>query len=231
MTGMLNSGGGTLATLISDRRAIDRMWTNLAPTFSAPVITAHFDSAIAPLVDTLRASTFASIGDWIEPQMAALQTTARSTILEALGEQTLTVLTPFRTLAKSVLASGEFAAFRSQSSFALRKSFFDAIPGFLDDLAAPSPASEQAAAIPDDEMGEAVALTSTAILSEDQIVHARLILWLAVLFMAVFITSGSVATQVAGGADPFRGTGLGDLGGVALIILAVEKILALPSNG
>jgi hypothetical protein len=61
--------------------------------------------------------------------------------------------------------------------------------------------------------------------SGGQMARARFILWLSILCVAVFLTSGTITNQIANSSDPFDGTGLADLGGLTAIVYFAEKVL------
>jgi hypothetical protein len=216
------------STLLSEKRAIERMWNAIGPSFDLFQDSTNVETAFAPLRASLKAaSDYSSIPTWLEQQTTAITASTRDAMLQSAGEQTLTLLSPFRTYAETVLAQQEFAAFTSQRLTALRGSLLEAIPGFLDDISASAAEGSEQQEPPAVQNTETAQVATPDVLSSEQLARARLILWIALLFVAAFITSGSVTDQIAGGVDPFKGGGLEDLGGLTAIIFFIEKLLAL----
>jgi hypothetical protein len=165
--------------------------------------SASVESSLAPLRSTLKdAVNSSTIASWFERITAGVTVPTRDAMLPSVGEATLKQLTPLRTYAETLLATGEFASITSRYS-AVRSSFLDDIWRFLDDVSASeAPGSEQepSAAL----ATETSELASPDSVSNEQVARGGFILLVALLFVAAFLTSGSVAEQLVGGVDPFK---------------------------
>jgi hypothetical protein len=155
---------------------------------------------------------------------------SRDALLLSAGEYVWGLMAPYRQVAEQMIAQHGYAEVLARQVPTFQTALLMALPSFLDDVRAAMPDDREERPRSSEQTTGGVQPSVATASSGAPRARALFILWLALVCIAAFITSGTIMEQIANRSDPFDGSGLEDLAGLTAVVYFAEKYLASPDD-